>query len=102
MKQFSARQLPFLLALVMAIWSPRLSIAQENVSVVTVAENGPADKDEDKEKINYGPGPCHKRGTLFQWSYGTSFSGGPDLSEPIVTDRPDFTEASVTVGQGVA
>jgi hypothetical protein len=37
-----------------------------------------------------------------QWSYGTSFSGGPDLSEPLVTDRPDFTEASSTVGRGVA
>jgi hypothetical protein len=42
------------------------------------------------------------RGTLFQWSYGTSFSGGPDLDEPLVTDRPDFTEASVTVGEGVS
>ncbi len=41
-------------------------------------------------------------GTLFQWSYGTSFSGGPDLNEPLVTDRPDFTEASSTVGRGVA
>ncbi len=44
----------------------------------------------------------HSRGTLLQWSYGTSFSGGPDLSEPLVTDRPDFTEASTTVGLGVA
>lgn len=44
-----------------------------------------------------GRGP----GTLLQWSYGTSFSGGPDLSEPLVTDRPDFTEASSTVGNGV-
>jgi len=44
----------------------------------------------------------HSRGTLLQWSYGTSFSGGPDLSEPLVTDRPDFTEASSTVGLGVA
>ena len=44
---------------------------------------------------------CKSRGTLFQWSYGTSFSGGPDLSEPLVTDRPDFTEASSTVGRGV-
>jgi hypothetical protein len=26
---------------------------------------------------------------------------GPDLDEPLVTDRPDFTEASSTVGQGV-
>lgn len=42
------------------------------------------------------------RGTLMQWSYGTSFSGGPDLNEPLVTDRPDFTEASSTVGLGVA
>ncbi len=37
-----------------------------------------------------------------QWSYGASFSGGPDLDEPLVTDRPDFTEASTTVGLGVA
>ena len=44
---------------------------------------------------------CEEPGTLFQWSYGTSFSGGPDLEEPIVTDRPDFTEASSTVGRGV-
>jgi len=42
------------------------------------------------------------RGTLMQWSYGTSFSGGPDLDAPLVTDRPDFTEASSTVGLGVA
>jgi hypothetical protein len=42
---------------------------------------------------------CRK--TLLQWSYGTSFEGGPDLEEPLVTDRPDFTEASVTVGYGV-
>jgi hypothetical protein len=49
----------------------------------------------------YGPSLGRPRGTLLQWSYGTSFSGGPDLEEPIVTDRPDFTEASSTVGQGV-
>jgi hypothetical protein len=41
------------------------------------------------------------RKTLLQWSYGTSFEGGPNLDEPIVTDRPDFTESSVTVGDGV-
>ncbi len=50
---------------------------------------------------NYGPCPCEPRKTLFQWSYGTSFSGGPDLDEPLVTDRPDFTEAASTVGLGV-
>ena len=44
---------------------------------------------------------CEERKTLLQWSYGTSFEGGPDLSEPLVTDRPDFTESTVTVGRGV-
>lgn len=42
------------------------------------------------------------RKTLLQWSYGTSFEGGADLTEPLVTDRPDFTESSVTVGYRVA
>ena len=50
----------------------------------------------------FGPCQCQSRGTLMQWSYGTSFSGGPDLNEPLVTDRPDFTEASSTVGLGAA
>lgn len=40
-------------------------------------------------------------GTLLKWGYGEGGEGGPDLNEPLVTDRPDFTEASVTVGQGV-
>jgi hypothetical protein len=45
---------------------------------------------------------CDGPGTLIQWSYGTSFEGGPDRSAPLVTDRPDFTEATSTVGIGVA
>lgn len=44
-------------------------------------------------------GRC-SRGTLFHW--GEGFTGGPNLDEPIVTDRPDFTEASSTVGWGVS
>ena len=40
-------------------------------------------------------------GTLFRWSYNDPGDGGPNLEEPIVTDRPDFTESSVTVGRGV-
>ncbi|MFH1300181.1 MAG: transporter [Planctomycetota bacterium] len=40
-------------------------------------------------------------GTLFQWSEGASCSGGPQLDEPLVTDRPNFTSTSVTVGKGV-
>jgi hypothetical protein len=60
------------------------------------------DEDCGDSDCSYGPCPCKPRGTLFQWSYGTSFSGGPPgPDEPLVSDRPDFTEASVTVGRGV-
>lgn len=41
-------------------------------------------------------------GTLMQWSRHQGSSGGPDLNAPLVTDRPDFTEASSTVGRGIA
>jgi hypothetical protein len=41
--------------------------------------------------------------TLFSWSVGageeTGGPAGPD--EPLISDRPDFTEASATVGRGV-
>jgi hypothetical protein len=40
-------------------------------------------------------------GTLMQWGYGPRERGGPDLNEPLITDRPDFTESPVTVGMGV-
>jgi len=49
----------------------------------------------------FGRSRC-SRGTLFQWSSSPCFQGGPDLDAPLVTDRPDFTEASSTVGRGVA
>src|SRR5690606_21949136 len=39
--------------------------------------------------------------TLFQWSSGNSYGGGASLDEPLASDRPDFTEASTTVGRGV-
>lgn len=45
---------------------------------------------------------CKSEGTLFRWSGFPATTGGPDLDEPLVTDRPDFTEASSTVGLGVA
>jgi hypothetical protein len=45
---------------------------------------------------------CESQGTLFRWSSAPDVTGGPDLNAPLVTDRPDFTEASVTVGRGVA
>lgn len=43
--------------------------------------------------------------TLFQWGNTASVHADtsmPDLNDQIVTDRPDFTEASSTVGRGVA
>lgn len=61
----------------------------------------PCEDDVCEFERSYGPPDSVPRGTLFQWSYGTSFSGGPDLNAPLVTDRPDFTEASSTVGRGV-
>lgn len=48
-----------------------------------------------REAVADGPG------TLMQWGYGPEVQGGPKLDEPLVTDRPDFTESSVTVGMGV-
>ncbi len=55
----------------------------------------------DDEHHNYGPPTGEPRKTLLQWSYGTSLSGGPELDKPLVADRPDFTQSSVTVGRGV-
>lgn len=40
-------------------------------------------------------------GTLFQWREGNGCSGGPQHDKPLVTDRPNFTSTSVTVGKGV-
>ncbi|MFQ5730316.1 MAG: transporter [Planctomycetaceae bacterium] len=48
-----------------------------------------------------GPPDWREAGTLFRWSFSDA-DGGPNLDEPLVTDRPDFTEASSTVGRGVA
>ena len=54
------------------------------------------------ERVFNSPSPVdwQEAGTLFQWSFSDK-TGGPNLDEPLVTDRPDFTEASSTVGRGV-
>ena len=41
------------------------------------------------------------RKTLLQWSGSTEGGGPPGYDEPLASDRPDFVEASVTVGRGV-
>lgn len=56
---------------------------------------------DDEPKVNYGPPANEPRKTLMQWSYGTTFSGGPPVEDSLQTDRPDFVEASTTVGKGV-
>jgi hypothetical protein len=57
---------------------------------------------EDEPKQSYGPCDCQPRKTLLQWSYGTSFSGGPaSMDEPLESDRPGFTVSPKTVGRGV-
>ena len=50
-----------------------------------------------QEYFDYGPG----RRTLLQWSGSTEEGGPPGFDEPLASDRPDFVEASVTVGMGV-
>ena len=40
-------------------------------------------------------------GTLFMWNGQTEPGGPPGFDEPLASDRPDFTEASSTVGRGV-
>ena len=52
----------------------------------------------------FAPNPSSFRGqpTLFTWSGSGENEGGPPaLDEPLASDRPDFTEASSTVGRGV-
>src|SRR6185295_17185647 len=62
---------------------------------------GKPEGEEEEKKKCYGPSMCEPRKTLMQWSYGTSFSGGAGLDDKLKSDRPDFTEASTTVGRGV-
>ncbi len=45
--------------------------------------------------------PMKLRRTLFSWSTN-NINERTDLDTPLVTDRPDFTEASSTVGLGIA
>lgn len=59
------------------------------------------DKDKDKDKAKKQPAA-----TLFQWAIGPEEEEEEEepqspLDRPLVSDRPDFTEASSTVGRGV-
>ena len=54
----------------------------------------------DKEPAVEAEKGCCRPTTLFQWSYGT-VTNGPDPSATLTSDRPDFTESAITVGQGI-
>lgn len=100
MRPDGLRVLDYLLIVsIVVCWSGRTHGQDARFDATAIANSA---DDSGVGSRNYGPPSCQPRGTLFQWSYGTSFSGGPDLNEPLVTDRPDFTESSVTVGKGVA
>ena len=106
------RQFAFLAACLVALSSNRIRAAEltldehlfeDQVELVSEADwSIEFAGTETNGDSNFGHCLCASPGTLFQWSYGTSFEGGPDLDAPLVTDRPDFTEASSTVGRGVA
>src|SRR5262245_28360471 len=51
--------------------------------------------DDDAKKKEEGPPK-----TLFKWEIGPEVAEKPPKPEKIQTDRPDFTEASTTVGRG--
>ncbi|WP_164101850.1 transporter [Candidatus Laterigemmans baculatus] len=92
-----------LIATAVTVAAPsQAAVAQDHASSISPMGRVGGLGDSGASGTGFGPCPCQPRKTLLQWSYGTSFSGGPDLDEPIVTDRPDFTEASSTVGRGVA
>ncbi len=99
---WSAR-IAFRLFAIAAVSGPSILFAQP--PVYTAGDDCEVDEcseECDDEEKSYGPCACKPRGTLFQWSYGTSFGGGPPgPDEGLVSDRPDFTEASTTVGRGV-
>ena len=61
----------------------------------------PAHSPEEGEEDSESSESTQGRGTLFQWNPDAPVDGGPKIDEPLVSDRPDFTEASVTVGCGV-
>jgi hypothetical protein len=74
---------------------PKSAAAPNGLCGHSGADNG---KENGKDKL---PSWC-EAGTLFRWSFDKA-TGGPNLAaEPLVTDRPDFTEATSTVGRGVA
>ena len=72
--------------------------------VVTFASTATEAQDQTSCDECWAVRPYSTRGTvgsLFRWIDGPGGGSPPQPSEPLVTDRPDFTEASSVVGLGV-
>ncbi|QDT29194.1 hypothetical protein Enr10x_45430 [Gimesia panareensis] len=82
-----------------------VGFADEESIFIEQSEIGKTFSDVDDSSLQVDPvrglyfSPCC--GTLFQWNAGPECSGGPQLDQPLQTDRPNFTSTSVTVGKGV-
>lgn len=64
------------------------------------AEDQPLECEHDEHSVGYGGNQLNPK-TLFRWSWAGPPVEAPDEEEDVlVTDRPDFTEASSTVGMG--
>ncbi len=79
----------------------RQQIGFRNVVILTLFWFGATDLYAQSLNDILRPRDGARRPTLFQWSYGTSFSGGPPIDDDLATDRPDFVEASSCVGKRV-
>lgn len=75
---------------------PRIPSARMRIAVLWIATLALSWQFAEPERAQAAGAP-----TLMKWGFGDGGDGGPKLDEPIVTDRPDFTESSVTVGRGV-
>lgn len=105
MKQHRIRSLLFLLTLCSIISCPRLVSAdrgpvlfEQSLLASEWGETPEVEYAASRDRIlNLSP-EC---GTLFQWKGSSGCHGGPQLDQPLQTDRPNFTSTSVTVGKGV-
>jgi hypothetical protein len=105
MKQHRIRSLLFLLTLCSIISCPCLVSAdrgavlfEQSLLASEWVETPEVEYAASRDRIlNLSP-EC---GTLFQWKGSSGCNGGPQLDQPLQTDRPNFTSTSVTVGKGV-
>ena len=97
------RYLPFAslsLFVVLALTSPTL--AKTRGQVISLAEAAESPVDLSGIRYVQDAEEAESRKTLMVWNSSAEQKGGPaSWDEPLSSDRPDFTEASNTVGRGV-